>query len=102
MKRTHALLALTAAILIPPADAPAQERTGATKEAPRTSPAEDGPALIRGRTIDAWVAALKDRDPAVRKQAVEVVGQRAVDPDVSADERSRLQTVIVSLRLDKN
>ena len=40
----------------------------------------DRPALIQGKTIDAWLAALKDRDPAVRKRAIEVLGERTLDP----------------------
>ena len=47
-----------------------------------SKPAADRPATIQGKTIDEWLAALKDRDPAVRKRAVEVVGERSVDPAV--------------------
>ena len=53
--------------------------------------------MIQGKTIDAWLAALKDRDPAVRKRAVEVLGERTLDPAIPADEKSRLQTDVRSL-----
>ena len=43
---------------------------------PSRSEADDDPAVIQGKTIDEWLAALKDRDPAVRKRAVEVLGER--------------------------
>jgi hypothetical protein len=38
----------------------------------------DRPALIQGKTIEAWLAALKDSDPAVRKRAIEVLGRAAL------------------------
>jgi Tol biopolymer transport system component len=82
----RALLALAAAIFIPTPDPPRQ----------------DDRALIQGKTIDAWVAALKDRDPATRKRAIEVVGEHAVGADVPAAEQSRLRTEIVSLISDKD
>ena len=40
--------------------------------------------LIQGKTVDEWLAALKDRDPAVRERAVEVLGERSLDPAVPA------------------
>jgi hypothetical protein len=55
----------------PPAGLQAEEQDQ-VKEVPRSEPAADGPARIRGKTIDEWLAALKDRDPATRKWAVEV------------------------------
>ncbi len=57
----------------------------------------DRATTIHGKTLDAWLVALKDRDPAVRKRAVEVVGERAVDPDLAQDERLRLQTAVRSV-----
>ena len=46
---------------------------------------------IHGKTLDEWLAAFKDRDPAVRKRAVESRrGTREVDPDLAQNER--LQT----------
>ena len=57
----------------------------------------DRPALIQGKTIDAWLAALKDRDPAVRKRAIEVLGERTLDPALPADEKASLQTEVRSL-----
>ncbi len=62
----------------------------------------DRPALIHGKTIDAWLAALKDRDPAVRKRAIEVLGERTLDPAVPADEKASLQTEVRSLLSDKD
>jgi len=116
MKSPRGLLALTATLLtIPdgsaigrapvtasPADARAQQKGDARKETAPSEPATDGPAVIQGETIDEWLAALKDRHPARRKQAVEVVGGRAVDPDVPANEKSRLETAIYSLLSDKD
>ena len=63
----------------------------------RRSNARGPPRVIQGKTIDEWLAALKDRDPAVRKRAVEVLGERSLDPAVPADEKSRLQTAVSSL-----
>ena len=40
----------------------------------RPSLTADRPATIQGKTIDEWLAALKDRDPAVRERAVEIAG----------------------------
>ncbi|MFI5454702.1 MAG: hypothetical protein ACHRXM_04565 [Isosphaerales bacterium] len=54
----------------------------------------DRPAKIQGKTIDAWLAALKDRDPTVRKRAIEVLGERTLDPAVPPNEKSRLQTAV--------
>ena len=57
----------------------------------------DHAATIHGKALEEWLAALKDRDPAVRKRAVEVVGERAVDPDLAQNERLRLQTAVMSV-----
>jgi WD40 repeat protein len=57
----------------------------------------DRPALIQGKTIDAWLAGLKDRDPDVRKRAIEVLGERTLDPAVPADEKASLQIEVRSL-----
>jgi hypothetical protein len=54
-------------------------------------------ATIHGKTLDGWLAALNDRDPAVRKRAVEIVGEHAVDPDLAQNERFRLQIAVRSL-----
>jgi hypothetical protein len=86
MNLPRALLVLAAAICIAP-PVPAQQ--------------EDR-ALIQGKTIDAWVAALKDRDPATRKRAIEVVGEHAIGPDVPEAERRQLETAIFSLISDKD
>ena len=40
--------------------------------------------MVQGKTIKDWIAALKDRDPAVRKRAVEVLG------DVTSDQAGGL------------
>ena len=42
---------------------------------PSRSEADDDPGVIQGKTIEEWLAALKDRDPAMRKRAVEVIGR---------------------------
>ena len=80
-----------------PTGAQASGKDEAKREAVPSKPAAGRPATIQGKTIDEWLAALKDRDPAVRKRAVEVVGERSVDPAVPADERSRLHTAVASL-----
>ena len=59
-------------------------------------------ALIQGKTIDAWLAALKDRDPAVRKRAIEVLGECTLDPALPADEKASLQTEVRSLLFSDN
>jgi WD40 repeat protein len=56
-------------------------------------------AVSQGRTIDEWLAALKDRDPAVRRRAVEALGERTLDPAMPPGERSRLQLAVNSLML---
>jgi WD40 repeat protein len=75
---------------------------GITAESPRSQPADDDPAVIQGKTIAEWIAALNDRDPAQRKRAVEVIGERAVDLDVRANEKARLRTAVRSLLSDKD
>jgi WD40 repeat protein/beta-lactamase regulating signal transducer with metallopeptidase domain len=65
--------------------------------APQSRPAADGPAAIQGKTIDEWLAALKDRDPAVRLHAVEVLGERSLDSAVPENERSRLGKAVSDL-----
>jgi WD40 repeat protein/beta-lactamase regulating signal transducer with metallopeptidase domain len=111
MKLPRGLLALTAAALMVPVglsisrahlaraplDEGVQAEAKAKEEAPQAKPAGDRPAVIQGKTIDEWLAALKDRDPAVRERAVDVVGERSLDPAVSADERSRLRIAVNSL-----
>ncbi len=74
MNRPRGLLALTVILLIVPAGIPAQEKDDPKKPPAPSKPSADGPATIQGKTIDEWLAALKDRDPAVRKRAVEVAG----------------------------
>jgi WD40 repeat protein len=54
------------------------------------------PAVIQGKTIDAWLAAMKDRNPTVRKRSIEVLAERALDPAIPPDEKSRLQTAVAS------
>ena len=106
MKLTRALFPMTAVLLIvvvamatmrvTRADAAAgpeaKEKADSKKASSPSKPAADRPATIQGKTIDEWLAALKDRDPAVRERAVEVLGERSLDPAVPADEQSRLQT----------
>ncbi len=99
MNRPGGLLALTVILSIVPAEVPAQEKDDTKKVSAPSKPSADGPATIQGKTIDEWLAALKDRDPAVRKRAVEVVGERSVDPAVIQPERSRLHTAVASLAL---
>jgi hypothetical protein len=60
-------------------------------------PAADDSTIVQGKTIEQWLAALKDRDAAVRKRAVEILGERALDPDVPASERSKLEIAVTSL-----
>jgi WD40 repeat protein len=59
----------------------------------------DRPAMILGKTIDAWLAALKDRDPTVRKRSIEVLAERALDPAIPPDEKARLQIAVTSTLL---
>ncbi len=92
MKTHRALLALTAALLIVPAGAPV-----ARGPVSATEPAADDPIIIQGKTVDEWLAVLKDRDPARRRQAVEVLGERAMAPSVPQAERTRLHTAVRSL-----
>ncbi len=70
----------------------------------RAQPAGPGPqeragATIQGKTVDQWLDALKDRDPAVRERAVEVLGERSLDPAVPEAERLKLGTAINGLML---
>ncbi len=111
MKLPRGLIALTAAILLlpagwtigrahlagPPTDPRAQEKADPKKEPQPTRPADGRPALIHGKSVAEWLAALKDRDRAVRLRAVEVLGERTLDPAITADERSRLQIAVSSL-----
>jgi WD40 repeat protein len=81
----------------PPRKAGANEKDAAKDEARQARPAADRPAAIRGKTVEEWLAALKDRDPAVRERAVEVLGERSLDPAVPLGEKSRLQIAVNSL-----
>lgn len=88
----------------PSAEPPAPQ---AARPAQRAAPAKDAAdrsalATVEGRTIAAWQAALKDRDPAVRLKAVEILGQRAYDLSVPETERQALQLAINGLMSDKN
>jgi hypothetical protein len=87
MRLPGGVLALTAAILIVPA--------GFTIG--RAQRAVDRPAAIQGRTVDEWLAALKNPDPAARRRAVEILGERALDPTIPPDEASHLQTAVGAL-----
>ncbi len=61
---------------------------GAAKDqAQQAKPAADQPAKIEGKTVEEWQAALKDRDPAVRERAVEVLGERTLDPTAPQNEK---------------
>jgi WD40 repeat protein len=117
MKRHRRLLGLIAAILIVPAGlakrsaavtalpigSQTQETADSKKETPPAKPIADQPAMIQGKTIDEWLAALKDHDPAVRERAVEILGQRAPDPTVPPDQQSRLLIAVTSLMVsDQN
>ena len=64
-----------------------QEKADSKKETVLAKNAADQPVTIQGKTIDEWLAALKDRDPAVRERAVEILGERALDPAVPPDEQ---------------
>ena len=101
MKLSRGLLALTAALVILPAGWTFFARPSRGSRRPEPGPQEkaaaDGPRVIQGKTIDEWLTALKDRDPAVRKRAVEVLGARALDPDGDPDEKARLQSAVGSL-----
>ncbi len=111
MNRPRGRLALTVILLIvpagrtigrtplpaSPADAPAQEKLDSKKDTPRSRPAADRPAVIQGKTVDEWLAALKDRDPAVRERAVEVLGERSLDPALPPDEQSKLRLAVSSV-----
>ena len=76
---------------------PRKAEAGKKDESQPAKAAADRPASIQGKTIDEWLAALKDRDPAVRERAVEVVGERSLDPALPADEKSRLQIALNTL-----
>ncbi len=104
MNRPRGLLVVTVILGIVPAGwtIGGVRPAGQAAEPPRSEPADDGPAVIHGKTIDEWVAALKDRDPATRKRAVEAIGERSVDPDVPANEKSRLRTALTSVFSDKD
>ena len=61
------------------------------------------PERIKGKTIDEWLAALKDRDPSVRERAVEIIAERALDPAATPNEQSRLLLALTPLALsDQN
>jgi hypothetical protein len=104
MTLDRGLLALTAAPLIifaelaisqdlataSPARALAQEKADLQKSAPPAGVTADRLTMIQGKTTGEWLAALKDRDAAVRERAVEILGERALDPAIPGDERSRL------------
>jgi beta-lactamase regulating signal transducer with metallopeptidase domain/Tol biopolymer transport system component len=110
MKLSRGLLALTAALLIVPAGlaissapvaalptgAQAQERPSSEQTKP-SKPIADPPAKIQGKTIDEWLAALKDRDPAVRERAVDVLGERALGLTISDEEKAKLLLAVSSL-----
>jgi len=76
----------------PAKKAGANEKDDAKKEA---QPAR--PDAIQGKTVDEWLAALKDRDPAVRERAVEVLGERSLDPALPPDEQSKLRLAVSSV-----
>ena len=109
MKRPSGLMALTVFISIvpaglahlaaPPAVLRAEEQEQAKKEPPRSEPEAEVPAMVQGKAIDTWKTALKDRDPAVRKRAIEILGERAVDPAVPAEQKWRLQIDVRMLML---
>jgi WD40 repeat protein len=116
MKSPWGLLALTTTLVfIPagsaigrgpapasPAEARVQQKSNTGEEKAPSKPAADDAVIIQGKTVDEWLAALKDRDPAKRKRAVAVVGGCAADPDVPENEKTRLQTALVSLLSDKD
>jgi beta-lactamase regulating signal transducer with metallopeptidase domain len=81
----------------PPKKAGANESEQAKNESPQPKRVADRPPVIQGKTVDEWLAALKDRDPAVREQAVEVLGERSLDPAFPPNERSKLQIAVTSL-----
>ena len=76
---------------------PKKAEDGEKDESQPSRAVAERPASIQGKTIDEWLAALKDRDPAVRERAVEVLGERSLDPALPADEKSRLQIALNTL-----
>ncbi len=79
----------------------AQKKADNKKATTPADPAASHPATIQGKTIDDWLAALKDRDPDARERAVEALGTRAVDPAATPDEKLRIQTATMSLALSE-
>ena len=59
-----------------PADGQTREKAESKSATSPAKPVADRSVTIQGKTIDEWLAALKDKDPAVRKRAVEVLGER--------------------------
>ena len=59
---------------------------------PKSGEGTGGAGSVQGKTIKEWIAALKDRDPAVRKRAVEVLG--GVTSGQAGGLWSELQTAI--------
>src|SRR5262249_48645324 len=103
MDRPRRLLAVTVILWIIPAGwSVGRAHFPGPAAEPSRLEAGDDPRVGQGRTIEEWIAALKDRDPAKRKRAVEVIGERSVDPDIAADEKSRLRTALTSVFSDKD
>jgi WD40 repeat protein len=84
-----------------PTGASGSTQAPAKAVAPQAGPAADDPISIRGRTIDEWLARLKDRDPGVRQGAVEALGERTLDPEILPAEKSRVRTALTSVLSDK-
>ena len=55
--------------------------------------------VIQGKPLSDWMTALKDRDPAVRLRAVEVLGE--ITSDQAGDQWPRLQIAIRSVAFQR-
>ena len=61
---------------------------------PKDEKADKPAVVIQGKPLSDWMTALKDRDPAVRLRAVEVLGE--VTSDQAGDQWSKLQIAVRS------
>ena len=77
---------------VSPAGASAPRQAEQVK--PKAEKANKPAVMIQGKPLSDWMTALKDRDPAVRLRAVEVLGE--VTSDQAGDQWSKLQIAINS------
>ena len=76
---------------------PAQTaQTHAEPVKPKDEKASKPPVMVQGKSLSDWITALKNRDPTVRKQAVEVLG--GVTKDQAGDQFSDIRARIVGVR----